>query len=272
MHPRESIPCAVPTARIAITPTSSTTRSGDSSLTARPPGVGESSRQATHGTARPIPRRHRRKPLTTLPRRRSPLPHRLSDPYSPGLMSALPVEVRSGRRRRIAVPPSFTASPPAKADRPSRAAGWIFTRRSITVRIRAVMPCSKHQATSGDRPSSARLVPCPSSRRATTSCMRASGDGHEGIALRFRCPACEGELSCDSTSAGRPTTGQCVVCSHCRHLIEVPSVGSASGGQSRTIPDPREAIQDGGTRRCRNPACGRMIPSRADVCPLCGRG
>jgi hypothetical protein len=29
-------------------------------------------------------------------------------------------------------------------------------------------------------------------------------------------------------------------------------------------------VQRGGSHRCENPACGRMVPARAEVCPVCG--
>jgi hypothetical protein len=97
------------------------------------------------------------------------------------------------------------------------------------------------------------------------------GDAREGMPFRFRCPSCDAPLRCDSTRAGQPITGQRVVCLRCRQIIEVPGAGAAIGGQGSTAPDPRAAVQHRSLHRCTNPACGQMIPARAEVCPLCGQ-
>jgi hypothetical protein len=96
------------------------------------------------------------------------------------------------------------------------------------------------------------------------------GDAREGVPFRFRCPSCHLSLRCDSTRAGRTMAGQRVVCLLCRQMFEVPGAGAAVRGQGPPAPDPREVLQQGGTHRCANPACGQMIPARAEVCPLCG--
>ena len=96
------------------------------------------------------------------------------------------------------------------------------------------------------------------------------GDAREGVAFHFRCPSCDFALRCDSTRLGRPIMGQRVACLRCRQIIEVPSAGAGAGGQGPTGYDPREAVQQGLLHRCSNPACGRMIPARAEMCPLCG--
>jgi hypothetical protein len=96
------------------------------------------------------------------------------------------------------------------------------------------------------------------------------GDAREGLPFWFCCPSCSLSLRCDSTRAGRPMSGQRVVCLRCRQIIEVPGAGAAARGQAPAAPDPREALQQGGLHRCSNPACRRMIPARAEVCPLCG--
>jgi hypothetical protein len=90
------------------------------------------------------------------------------------------------------------------------------------------------------------------------------GDAREGLVFRFRCPSCNDLLRCDSTRNGQSMRGQRVVCLRCRNLIEVP------GGGSAVSIDPGAEAQQGMERRCPNPTCGRMIPLRAEHCPLCG--
>jgi hypothetical protein len=96
------------------------------------------------------------------------------------------------------------------------------------------------------------------------------GDAREGIPFRFHCPSCYLPVCCDSTQSGRPMRGQRVVCPRCRQIIEVPGAGTAVREQGPAVPDPREVVQQGRLHRCTNPACGQMIPARAEVCPLCG--
>jgi hypothetical protein len=96
-----------------------------------------------------------------------------------------------------------------------------------------------------------------------------AGDAREGQVIRFRCPSCHTTLRCDSTLQGHPMTGQRVVCNFCRNIIEVPGGGAATGPQGQAIPDPREAVHQSTQRRCSNPACRQMIPSRAEQCPVC---
>jgi hypothetical protein len=95
------------------------------------------------------------------------------------------------------------------------------------------------------------------------------GDAREGQVFRFACPACSALLRCDSTLNGLPMAGKRVVCLTCRHLIEVPPGGAAVGAPASPRPGPREAVQQGPTRRCGNPACGNLVPSRAGRCPVC---
>jgi hypothetical protein len=96
------------------------------------------------------------------------------------------------------------------------------------------------------------------------------GDAREGTPFQFRCPSCHLSLRCDSMRWGQPITGQRVACPRCRQIIEIPSAGTAAGSHGPAALDPREAVQQGVMHRCSNPACGQMIPARAEVCPLCG--
>jgi hypothetical protein len=118
-------------------------------------------------------------------------------------------------------------------------------------------------------------VSCPSCGRAFTAprddvLHEHAGDAREGQVFRFRCPSCDARLECDSTRGGQPMTGQRVVCLSCRNIIEVPGGGMSVAGRLAPAPDPREALQQGAARRCSNPACAQLIPSRAERCPMCG--
>jgi hypothetical protein len=96
------------------------------------------------------------------------------------------------------------------------------------------------------------------------------GDAQEGQVFRFACPSCEAQLRCDSTRRGQPLTGRRVACRRCCQVIEIPAGGKAIARQGHSSPDPREALQQGIERRCGNPTCGRMVPAKAEHCPICG--
>jgi hypothetical protein len=96
-----------------------------------------------------------------------------------------------------------------------------------------------------------------------------AGDAREGQGFRFRCPSCDATLQCDSTREGKPVAGLRVVCRFCHIVIDVPAGGVSLGPQALATPDPQEALHHGGSRRCSNPACGQIIPARAERCPVC---
>jgi hypothetical protein len=98
---------------------------------------------------------------------------------------------------------------------------------------------------------------------------RWEGDAQEGTTFLFPCPACGGDLRCDTLRDGLPTTGLIVVCTHadCLHCIEVPSGGS----QVERLPgamDPIQAVRTTAERRC--PGCNNLVPANAVPCPMCG--
>jgi hypothetical protein len=86
----------------------------------------------------------------------------------------------------------------------------------------------------------------------------------EGVWFSFACPACGGALECNKRYAGA-----WVVCLHCLHALQVPSIGSPTPALIHTDgeADPRRAIHQTGSRLC--PGCNQHIPKGCARCPVC---
>jgi hypothetical protein len=87
----------------------------------------------------------------------------------------------------------------------------------------------------------------------------------EGEWFSFACPACRKALECN-----KRYSRAWVVCLHCLHILQVPSIGSKIEAGHTPLEgdsDPRRAIQQVGVRRC--PGCNQHIPRGCARCPVC---